>query len=160
MVATTIKPIQYYVEHKWTFVACKVRTPEKGKGLRFGTLAPLRLTFKTPRPVYPLKMTSLNPGSFSLVLYVLIPTAELPKRFESLMAAATDSKWFAECPKGLEIAPGYARLAKGQQQRPTLAKLCGKELRVFGVTRTLSQYDCYRDIIWDPKRQPQSRRGK
>jgi hypothetical protein len=39
--------------------------------LRGGTIAPLRLEFDTPRLVYPLRMSSLNPGRTDVQLYVL-----------------------------------------------------------------------------------------
>lgn len=76
------KPIRDHVREKWTFVAMRVRVPEAARGLREGTLAPIRLTFPTKTPVYPLRLSSALPSAFQVLVYFVLPyqaTAEPPR---------------------------------------------------------------------------------
>jgi len=153
--AKAIDPVRYYVDKGWTFVACRIETPEKAKGLRTGTLAPLRLTFKTDKPIYPLRMSSLNSGKFSLLIYVLVPTAEAewPARNGFLQATRPPAKEFSGG-SFLWATPQRAYVAKGQSRYPTLARLSSHQLEVFIARAKLSSSDCVEDVSWDLQRQP------
>jgi hypothetical protein len=71
-----------YVERGWCFTAMRINPsfadPTSG-GMEFelsqGIVDPLRFTFDTPEPVYPLRISSLNPGDTEVLLYVLGPEA-------------------------------------------------------------------------------------
>ena len=69
-----LDPVKEYVTRHWTFVACKIADsdPNTAEGLKTGTLAPLSMTFRTARPVYPLRM-SANSKPFDLLVYVILP---------------------------------------------------------------------------------------
>jgi hypothetical protein len=57
-----------YVKNGWVFVAAKVRRDQPGQ--ETSTPHPLSFTFKTDRPVYPMRLTGLNNPSLTIGLYV------------------------------------------------------------------------------------------
>ncbi|MFI6102708.1 DUF2330 domain-containing protein [Streptomyces sp. NPDC051310] len=59
-----------YVEQKWEYVAVRLAPEERGAAL-YGTLDPLRITFTSERPVYPMRLSRLATTPQSLGLYVL-----------------------------------------------------------------------------------------
>ncbi len=71
-----------YIERGWCFTAMRI-SPSSGDSmhgdldyqLSEGTIDPLRFSFGTPEPVYPLRISSLNPGKTEVLLYVLGPQA-------------------------------------------------------------------------------------
>jgi hypothetical protein len=78
MPPAAIGPIAQYVREGWAFVACRVRVPESARGLATGTLAPLKLTFPSKRPVYPMRLSSINPKAFDVLVYVITDTVRTP----------------------------------------------------------------------------------
>lgn len=71
-----------YIERGWCFTAMRVNPsfldPASGSAeyeLSEGTIDPLRFNFNSPEPVYPLRISSLNPGDTEVLLYVLAPQA-------------------------------------------------------------------------------------
>lgn len=66
------RPLQSYIAKRWTFVACRVSAPGSEGKLRTGMLSPLKLTFPTRKPVYPLKLSSANPQPFDLLIYLVL----------------------------------------------------------------------------------------
>jgi Uncharacterized protein conserved in bacteria (DUF2330) len=71
-----------YVKRGWCFTAMRINpsvadpaSGGMGYELAMGTIDPLRFTFNTPEPVYPLRISSLNPGDTEVLLYVLGPEA-------------------------------------------------------------------------------------
>ncbi|HEX9047531.1 MAG TPA: DUF2330 domain-containing protein, partial [Verrucomicrobiae bacterium] len=70
VLATNAGPvIASYVHDGWVFVASKVR--RESAGLATSTPHPLSFTFKTSRPVYPMRLTGLAGQTLSVDLYVL-----------------------------------------------------------------------------------------
>jgi len=63
-----------YMERGWCFTAMRI-DPSMAAGVGYdlleGTIDPLRFTFNTSRPVYPLYISSLNPGMTEVLLYVI-----------------------------------------------------------------------------------------
>jgi hypothetical protein len=137
-----IKPINWYVSQRWTFVACRIKVPGAASGLRSGTLAPLRLTFAAKRPVYPIRLSYANPKAFSLLIYVIVPTSESSGRFNTLRAVSAPV-WYAN-------TSWVATLNRGQSRYPTLAKLSRDELQVYEQDNdNFNWFDCDRDYVWD-----------
>jgi len=68
--------LDQYVKEKWFFAAVKVRA-ETGRGV---TLKPLRLTFEAERPVYPLRISSVNRGVTDIRLYLFQDANAQPKK--------------------------------------------------------------------------------
>ncbi|MEW6553665.1 MAG: DUF2330 domain-containing protein [Actinomycetota bacterium] len=80
-----------YIERGWCFTAMRINpsAADQGSGdmedefwqgntdreLSQGIVDPLRFTFNAPVPVYPLRISSLNPGLTEVLLYVLGPQA-------------------------------------------------------------------------------------
>jgi hypothetical protein len=73
-----IPAIRAYAQEGWYFVASKIGLDAS---LPNGANAhPLTLTFKTDRPVYPLRLTGINNDSCRIDLYVFGPgQAEIPR---------------------------------------------------------------------------------
>lgn len=63
-----------YIGRGWVFTAVRIvdsAQEKSAEGLREGTLAPLQLEFSSDKPVYPLKVSSLNSGSTKVLVYVV-----------------------------------------------------------------------------------------
>ena len=107
--------LDVYIERDWCFTAMRINPsfedPDYGYidyELSEGTIDPLRFTFETPEPVYPLLISSLNPGVTEVLLYVLGPEAyvnrsmelEYAERWQPVQIAALAD--FSELAKELE----------------------------------------------------------
>lgn len=57
--------LDYYITKKWFFVAMKVSNPEKAEALH-----PVEFIFDSDKPVYPMKLTSIQAGTSKVNLYV------------------------------------------------------------------------------------------
>lgn len=65
---------RYYIEKDWEyFVAARVDSSEvEGwSGHYYGYLQPVKLTFQSPEPVYPMKMSSISSREADVILYVV-----------------------------------------------------------------------------------------
>ncbi len=63
--------LQYYVDREWTFLAIKISPADGEENLATeGGLAPLKITFATEQPVYPLKF-STHQGAFAARLTLI-----------------------------------------------------------------------------------------
>lgn len=138
-----VKPMQAYISDRWTFVACRVKVPETAKGLKSGTLAPIRLTFKAENPIYPLRLSSANPKPFDLLVYVILRTSDTGGRKDKLSLAGSPDR-----PDVSVVTFRRAVVAKGQKSYPTLAKLSSNELQVFMEKTHPSPSQCVRDMVW------------
>jgi hypothetical protein len=68
-----------YVRDHWVFVATKVLRNEAGPGT--STPRPLSFTFKTAKPVYPMRLTGLSGGPLHVDLFVLGDTGAAAPHF-------------------------------------------------------------------------------
>lgn len=137
-----VKPMQSYVNERWTFVACRIKIAGNAKGLRNGTLAPLRLTFKAENPIYPLRLTAANPKRFSLVVYVVLRTRDVGKQDKLALAGHPDR------PNVSAVTFRKAMVPEGQKSYPTLAKLGSPEMQVFMEQSNPMPLQCVRDMVW------------
>ena len=81
VVSTNAEPIiASYIKDGWVFVATKIRRAE-GKP-DTSTPHPLSFTFKTDKPVYPMRLTGLNSQSLSVDLYVFGNTSVAASHFK------------------------------------------------------------------------------
>lgn len=63
-----------YIRRGWTFTAVRVQADRQNAAtprLQEGVLQSLKLVFKAPGPIYPLKISSLNSGKTEVLLYVV-----------------------------------------------------------------------------------------
>ena len=69
MVKPAMEPVlSDYINRGWVFTAAKIRP---GESVCEGQLDALQFDFRSSKPIYPLKISSLNPGRTKLLLYVL-----------------------------------------------------------------------------------------
>lgn len=140
-------PVNSYIKQRWTFVACRIKAPGSAKGLKTGTLAPLKLTFKADGPVYPLRISAANPEPFDLLVYLVVPSNE----------AGRDERYVGLVrPCGIETRVDTrlaATLEAGQDDYPTLAKLSTQDLTVYRVVAgwkgKMEPRHCTNDLFWD-----------
>jgi hypothetical protein len=79
-VPTNAEPvIASYVKDGWVFVAAKVRRDRAG--LEISTAHPLSFTFKTDKPVYPMRLTGVDNGALEVELYVFGPARAEARHF-------------------------------------------------------------------------------
>jgi len=140
-----LAPIRSYVKEGWTFVACRVKVPGSAHGLSTGTLAPLRLTFKARKPVYPMRLSSANPKPFYVLTYLVLPSNEIGGKPDSIRMTGqsygpTDTRWSA-------TASGYFW---NRRHYPTLAKLGRGEMQIYVKKCYVSPRECTADFIWSP----------
>ncbi|MBC7228904.1 MAG: DUF2330 domain-containing protein [Actinobacteria bacterium] len=71
--------MEEYVRRGWFIAAMRLspsRAEEEGEWQEYelseGMIDPLRFTFEAPEPVYPLRISSLNPGMTEVLLYVTV----------------------------------------------------------------------------------------
>lgn len=112
--------IASYVKDGWVFVAAKVRRDSPASATN--TPHPLSFTFKTDKPVYPMKLTGLNSPSLSVALYV----------FGNTRAAAPHFK--------------VESCTRPNLVYPLLRQWVGDSAVVTKLTATLSSADMRKDI--------------
>lgn len=123
-ISTNAAPvIADYVKDGWVFVAAKVRRDDAKSDT--STPHPLSFTFKTDKPVYPMRLTGLNSQSLSVDLYV----------FGDTRAAAPHFK-VESCTR-----PSIAH--------PLLRQWIGDVAVVTKLTATLSPADMRKDVWLD-----------
>lgn len=131
------RPLAEYVREKWTFVACRIKAPKTAPGLQRGTLAPLSLTFPAPTLVYPMRLSSVSPRPFRLVLYLLCtPGAGRPVL----------KTWPG--PRRLDLRAAPALPGNAPDVYPTLSGLGARGLSVQWAGTTVAPRDCTRDYVW------------
>lgn len=146
------KITEYYTKKKWVFVASRIKAPgDSKKGLRDGTLAPLSLEFPSKHPIYPMRMSAINPGQFKVVVYLLLPSDEFQGRvptdyYTALLAMGP--LVFRSTSYLTKIRPNSRKYLIGPKVYPTLDKLSRDELTVCVLTQTFSPSDCTEDITW------------
>ena len=131
------RPLAGYVRDRWTFVACRVKAPGEARGLQQGVLAPLSLTFATRRIVYPMRLSSVNPRPFALLLYLLHPATQ---------AAPHPEVWPGPRPPQVRTAAVSPPAVLGGA--PTLGGLGAGPLRILWIKTTVAPQDCTRDYVW------------
>lgn len=140
-----VGPMKGYVKQGWTFVASRIKVPANSKGLRTGTLAPLRLTFKAKRPIYPMKLSSANSKQFDLLVYLVVPSADFDGKPDSIPTTVglgplmrSETVWRA-------TASGYFWKRRAY---PTLAKLYNGEMSIYSMQGHVTPNDCAQDMTW------------
>lgn len=134
-----VGPIKSYVKQGWTFVASRIKVQESAQGLHSGTLAPLKLTFRVKKPIYPMKLSSANPKYFNILVYLIVPSTEIEWQQRSIPVIGST-----------EYSANYesAMLRAGQKRYPTLARLSSAELHIFKLASLIQPRQCKQDIRW------------
>ena len=130
-------PIQAYIKEGWTFVAARVNVPDAARGLSAGTLAPIRMTFRTAQPIYPLRLSAANPDPFVVLVYVIVPTGPASRSRDIVVHHhGGGSRPLAA------LWSGLARL----DDAPTLAKIVDGPAAVHVWDRTYHPRECSVDL--------------
>jgi len=158
--------MDYYIGHKYVFVAARIRNGAKtnqtvSSRLRSGTIAPMHLTFGAKQLSYPLKMTAVNPGLSEMEIYVAGDTWDQARVLKNVNNA----------PPGLdEVRPlrgvtaqtfqlkrsgsdsfaisGPADLANPQGSFPTLARLLPKGGKLTKYNGVLGDSQRQNDLVF------------
>jgi hypothetical protein len=139
MVPAAENPIRAHIREGWTFVAARVAAPEAASGLGSGTLAPIRLTFRTGVPVYPLRLSGANPSKFQVLVYAIV-TGPAARNGAIAVRDAGSVSWrrlFAAWAGNVATA-----------EAPTLSKLVQGDARIFIHQRMYDPAECTRDITF------------
>ena len=137
-----VGPMKSYAKQGWTFVASRIKVPSNSEGLRTGTLAPLRLTFKAKQPVYPMKLSSANPKAFSVLVYLVLPSGDIGGKPKEIDMRGWPDQWST---RWAATASGYAW---NRRKYPTLADLYNGEMQVYMQRCYAYPEDCTQDMVW------------
>jgi hypothetical protein len=135
--AETDPVIASYVKEGWVFVASKIRRDLAE--LQTSTPHPLSFTFKTPRPVYPMRLTGINNGPLRVELYVFGPERASAPHFKVERCTHPDypqpsEKWSRNPAEALPIV------------HPLLRQWVGGSPVATKLTATLTPADMQQDV--------------
>lgn len=135
---------QAYLDNGWTFVAAKINKPADAKqGLKSGTLAPLRLTFRTNKPILPVRLAACTKKSFRMITYLMVPENEVGAGTEDVAISLGPDSFGASIPIRATVDPDDSRY-------PTLAKLTPRKVKVFGILHdSVNPKDLTSDVVFD-----------
>jgi len=144
VVPTNAEPvIASYVKDGWVFVATKVRRDKPAD--ETSTPHPLSFTFKTDKPVYPMRLTGVDNGPLSVEFYVFGPSRAEASHFKVERCTRPNypepsGEWARRLPETPNIV--HPLLRKWVDGSPVATKL----------TATLSHADMRKDvwINWTP----------
>ena len=152
--------LDYYVSRKFVFVAARIRNGAKGnqavaQKLREGNIAPMHLTFKSPQMTYPLKVTSANPGSSELEIYVVganKPTDEILANIPvgGRGSGSLTAQQFTMKPQGKTLfrISGPPGTAHAQGDFPTLRRLIPQGGTLTKFTGELDDSQRQHDLVF------------
>jgi hypothetical protein len=142
--STNAEPtIQSYVKEGWVFVAAKIRRDQAAR--QTNSLHPLSFTFKTDKPVYPMRLTGIDNGPLRVDLYVFGPGQAKAAHFSTERCTRPgyplpDGRWSFRQPESLNII------------HPLLRRWCEGSPVATKLTATLTPADMHSDvwIEWTP----------
>jgi hypothetical protein len=134
------KVVDDYLRREWVFTAAKIATNTKStkKKLSEGTIQALDLQFTAPEPVYPLLISSLNPGKTKILLYV----------FDEHRVETSALK--IDCVLSSRMIYGSYTLPdvlKGMVDEDSFFKIYQQENYLTKLTGTLSSKQMERDLV-------------
>jgi hypothetical protein len=148
-----LKPIQDYIKDGWTFVASKIadNSESTAEGLRNGTLAPLKLIFPANKPVYPMRLSQVNPEPFDLLIYMILPRPDSANHRVIPMSAYSCVR---ESYKDYDGHPVYGLDDYMRPSYPSVASLYKGDMEIYGAASTFNSRkvlpeECEHDLIWD-----------
>ena len=135
--------IASYVKDGWVFVATKVRRDKPDN--ETSTPHPLSFTFKTDRPVYPMRLTGVDNGPLSVELYVFGPSRAKASHFK--VERCTRPDYSSELEERSRRSPETLVIV-----HPLLRRWVYGSPAATKLTATLSPADMRKDvwINWTP----------
>lgn len=139
--------LEYYVRRRWYFAAARIRpggadNQQIQQSLKEGTIAALHLTYKARELSYPLRVTTGNPGSSKMEVYVLGNSIQQPPMLQSLRFQLTPSAgdgFSVQGPPGIVASEG---------KFATLRGLFPKGGTLYKFTGVLSTVQRNRDMVF------------
>jgi len=136
-----------YIKDGWVFVATKVRRDDSKRDT--STPQPLSFTFKTDKPVYPMRLTGVENDSLKVDLYVFGSAQARARHFnvarctQPIYSEVTERQWY----HGWDWVPEKPVIA-----HPVLHKWLLDSPVATKLTATLSKSDMREDvwIDWEP----------
>ena len=155
-VPTNAEPvIASYVKDGWVFVATKVRRDKPDN--ETSTPHPLSFTFKTDKPVYPMRLTGLNSQSLNVDLYVFSNARATAPYFRIESCTRLDrpplpSSWHSHPDYWQERNLVHSSTETLNMVHPLLREWTGDSAVATKLTATLSPADMREDvrINWAP----------
>lgn len=101
------RTVDEYLDRGWVFVAMNIAAKYRERPERFpverGAIAPIHFCFPTAEPVFPLRISAINPGPSDVLLYVLDDRAVAPRtgRHLNWTLRVGDARRFANSQLGL-----------------------------------------------------------
>jgi len=141
-------PMKAYIAEGWTFVASKIRLHDSAGGLKSGTLTPLKLTFDTPHPIYPMRLTSASAQPFTVLIYIAEPATRFTGPLVPISRPDQD--------RGRSSGPYPSKRLPAEERYsfPTLARLSEGPLQVTWLRERLRPDQCDRDFVWEHRARP------
>lgn len=139
---------RYYIEKGWDyFVAARADTSGVGgwPGYYYGNLQPLKISFESAHPVYPMKISSLSSGGTELVLYVI---AQHRMTFDGSTLKFAQSITNEELDWIREQYPSLVELFQGARFLSKLGKWFDEEEMEDITPRQAEDDQEYREIIF------------
>ncbi len=136
-------PVRTYTAEHWTFVASKIKLHDRATGLKTGTLTPLRLTFDSPGPIYPMRLSGANSSPFTVLVYIALPlnnpaSTSIPLVLKTIKAPSAQNLELSHAKLSSESRPSY----------PTLSRLSGTGLQVYWLEAHIAPAECDKDFVW------------
>lgn len=140
-------PIVDYVKGRWFFVACKVNASGLGDGEQTGDLSPIRMTFKSQRPIYPIRLSAANPEPFDMLVYVIVPISVIVPGSTVLSIDLGPRK----CTPVLRAEAVIRAVAAvdASNKYPALSAFVREDAYVWRESVRLMPSDCRRDLLWN-----------
>jgi Uncharacterized protein conserved in bacteria (DUF2330) len=132
--------IESYVKDGWVFVAARVRR-DKAEN-ETSTPHPLSFTFKTDKPVYPMRLTGVDNGPLRVELYVFGPSRAIAPHFK--VERCTRPNYSESPARWSGWSPGTPDIV-----HPLLRKWVDGSPVVTKLTATLSPTDMRKDVWLD-----------
>ncbi|MHB1001928.1 MAG: DUF2330 domain-containing protein [Armatimonadota bacterium] len=139
-------PIVDYVRGGWFFVACKVNAAGPGDGEQTGNLSPIKITFKSQRPIYPVRLSAANPEPFDMLIYVITPASAITTGSTVLRVDRGPRK----CTPVLNASALIRPIVYGNapDDHPALSALVHEDAYVWRESVRLMPSDCRSDLLW------------
>jgi len=140
-----------HIAEKWTFVAARVNVRRAAGALTTGTLAPIRLTFRTSEPIYPLRVSGANPEPFLVLVYYIVP-ADAKTKAPAIKVDGPKSRWEFPLPPIVQRPPD-------PKTEPTLSRLIRGTMAIYIYRQDFQPRHCNKDLKFAAAQTARARQG-
>ena len=146
--------VDVYIKKGWVFTAMRINTKDSRSTqakLEEGVLQSLAFTFRTPNPVYPLTISSLNPGGSKILLYVFSQYQTSAAGFHTV---STYNNWTDQYARTLRDRELIFTLLEDERSFGHFADLffSSKPVWMTKLSADLKAADMKQDMVFVPSR--------